>query len=149
MYLCVTHHDIYFSYWTYSKDIGYYRQLCQAVCDMRECLLFVCAFLRNTLSVLHCAEGVVWSMEPPLHADLFQDFGDLSCGDLVIALLKLMRPLSTGTVLEIRAVDPAAPVDIGAWCRMRGHTLLAGPCGSDHARYFIRKEGVSSWRSSC
>lgn len=81
-------------------------------------------------------------MESCLRADLFHDFGDLSCGDLVMALWQMMRPLSNGTILEIRALDPAAPVDLRAWCRMRGHTLLAGPCGTDKARYFIRKEGA-------
>lgn len=74
----------------------------------------------------------------PQH-DLFCDLGDLSCGDLVMALMKTLRPLSPGAIAEVRAVDSAAPLDIVAWCRMVGHTLLAGPCGPDQAHFFIQK----------
>ena len=70
----------------------------------------------------------------------FQDMGELSCGDLVMAILKTLRPLQAGDVLEIRALDPAAPIDIPAWCRLTGHTLVAGPCGPDRAHYFIQKK---------
>lgn len=70
----------------------------------------------------------------------FQDMGELSCGDLVMAILKMLRPLQPGDVVEIRAMDPAAPIDIPAWCRLTGHTLVAGPCGPDKAHYFIQKK---------
>lgn len=70
----------------------------------------------------------------------FQDMGELSCGDLVMAILKSLRPLRPGDVMEIRAMDPAAPIDIPAWCRLTGHTLVAGPCGLDNAHYFIQKK---------
>jgi len=70
----------------------------------------------------------------------FQDMGELSCGDLVMAILKTLRPLQAGDILEIRAMDPAAPIDIPAWCRLTGHALVAGPCGVDRAHYFIQKK---------
>lgn len=70
----------------------------------------------------------------------FQDMGELSCGDLVMAILKTLRPLQAGDMLEIRALDPAAPIDIPAWCRLTGHTLVAGPCGPDRTHYFIQKK---------
>ena len=70
----------------------------------------------------------------------FQDMGELSCGDLVMAILKALRPLQSGDVMEVRALDPAAPIDIPAWCRLTGHTLVAGPCGPDKAHYFIQKK---------
>jgi tRNA 2-thiouridine synthesizing protein A len=75
--------------------------------------------------------------------EIFHDLGELSCGDLIMALLKAIRPLSPGTVMEVRALDPGAPIDIRAWCRLSGHTLLAGPCGPDDAHYAIRKGGTS------
>jgi tRNA 2-thiouridine synthesizing protein A len=75
--------------------------------------------------------------------DIFHDFGELSCGDLTMALLKAIRPLAPGTVMEVRALDPGAPIDIRAWCRLSGHELLTGPCGPDQARYAIRKGGKS------
>jgi tRNA 2-thiouridine synthesizing protein A len=75
-----------------------------------------------------------------LPSDCFQDMRELSCGDLVMAMLKALRPLQPGDVMEIRALDPAAPIDIPAWCRLTGHTLVAGPCGPDKAHYFIQKK---------
>ncbi|MGE3541989.1 MAG: sulfurtransferase TusA family protein [Candidatus Tectimicrobiota bacterium] len=76
-----------------------------------------------------------------LGSELFYDFGDTSCGDLLIALLKAMRPLATGTLVEVRALDPGAPVDIPAWCRMVGHALLIRAGGPDRTHYLIRKGG--------
>ena len=75
--------------------------------------------------------------------EIFHDFGELSCGDLIMALLKAIRPLPPGTVMEVRALDPGAPLDIRAWCRLSGHELLAGPCGPDQAHYAICKGGQS------
>jgi TusA-related sulfurtransferase len=43
----------------------------------------------------------------------------------VIMLAKLAATLSAGTRIEVLADDPAAAVDIPAWCRMRGHTFLS------------------------
>ena len=51
-----------------------------------------------------------------LGSDVFYDFEEMSCGDLLIALLKAMRPLPAGTLVEVRALDPGAPIDIPAWC---------------------------------
>ena len=72
--------------------------------------------------------------------DLFCDLGELSCGDLVMALMKTLRPLPPKAVLEVRALDTAAPVDIYAWCKLTGHTLLSGPCGPDNVHFFIQKK---------
>jgi tRNA 2-thiouridine synthesizing protein A len=76
-----------------------------------------------------------------LDSDVFYDFGAMSCGDLLIALLKAMRPLPGGTLVEVRALDPGAPIDIPAWCRMVGHTLLIRAGGPQNTHYLIRKEG--------
>lgn len=73
-------------------------------------------------------------------SDLFRDLGELACGDLVMALMKALRPLPPQAILEVRALDSAAPVDIYAWCKLTGHTLLAGPCGADKAHFFIQKK---------
>lgn len=72
-------------------------------------------------------------------ADLVHDAGDLGCGDLVLQLRFELADLPPGTVLEVRATDPAAPVDLPAWCGLVGHTLLhASP-----PRYWIRRKGPS------
>ena len=51
-----------------------------------------------------------------LESDVFYDFEAMSCGDLLIALMKAMRPLPSGSRVEVRALDPgvAAAVRVGA-----------------------------------
>ena len=52
------------------------------------------------------------------------DAGDLACGELVLELRLRMRKLDNGQVLRLTALDPGAPADIPAWCRMTRHRLL-------------------------
>ncbi|MBF5031207.1 MULTISPECIES: sulfurtransferase TusA family protein [unclassified Micromonospora] len=42
----------------------------------------------------------------------------------VINLARLVPGLPAGAVVRVLADDPAAAVDIPAWCRMRGHEFL-------------------------
>ena len=66
------------------------------------------------------------------------DAGDLGCGELVLELRARMRRLRPGEVLRLVALDPGAPADLPAWCRMTGHTLVSHA----HPVYHIRrKEG--------
>ena len=76
---------------------------------------------------------------PDIMPDAVFDLGELSCGDLIIALFKSMRSLKSGQVAQIRAVDPGAPVDIAAWCNMKGNKLLADCCGEESAYFYIKK----------
>lgn len=63
--------------------------------------------------------------------------GDLACGELVLDLRLRMRQLASGQVLRLTALDPGAPADIPAWCRMTLHPLLhADP--ANHL-YFIQR----------
>lgn len=72
---------------------------------------------------------------PPPAADW--DAGDTACGELVLALRGRLTALPPGAVLRVRAVDPAAPEDIPAWCRLTGHTLVA----AGHPFYSVRRKG--------
>lgn len=54
------------------------------------------------------------------------DGGDLACGELLMRLVSRMGTLPTGDILRLVATDPAAPLDIPAWCHLTGHTYL-GP----------------------
>lgn len=63
------------------------------------------------------------------------DAGEMSCGDLVLALRGRMNALSPGTRLKLTARDPGATEDIPAWCRMTGHSLLA----QHHPHYWIQR----------
>lgn len=68
-------------------------------------------------------------------ASQYWDAGDLGCGDLVLPLRSRMRAMPPGARLRLRATDPAAPIDLPAWCRMTGHTLVAGT----HPDYLIQR----------
>jgi tRNA 2-thiouridine synthesizing protein A len=50
--------------------------------------------------------------------------GDLACGELLLQLRVRMEGLSPGQVLRLVALDPGAPADLPAWCRLTGHTLV-------------------------
>jgi len=66
----------------------------------------------------------------------FYDAGDLACGELLIELHRRMKALSPGDLLRVRATDPAAPLDIPAWCWTTGHRLEQ----ERHPLYWIRKK---------
>ena len=76
---------------------------------------------------------------PDIVPDAVFDLEELGCGDLIIALLKSMRTLETGQIAQVRALDPGAPVDIAAWCNMKGNELLADCCGEESAYFYIKK----------
>lgn len=73
-------------------------------------------------------------------ADERVDAEESGCGDLMVLLMRSIRKLQPGQVLELIARDPGAAADIPAWCRLTGHPLLAGPTGPDEATYFIRRK---------
>lgn len=45
----------------------------------------------------------------------------------VIALARRLPELPVGSVLRVRADDPAAAGDVRAWCRMRAHEFVGTP----------------------
>jgi tRNA 2-thiouridine synthesizing protein A len=56
--------------------------------------------------------------------DEMWDAGDLGCGPLVLELRKRLRKMP-GRVLKVTALDPAAPIDLPAWCRLTNNELIA------------------------
>ena len=48
----------------------------------------------------------------------------------IIELARTLPTLSIGTVLRVLADDPAAAVDIPAWCRMRGQDYVGSPAAN-------------------
>ncbi|HEY3294003.1 MAG TPA: sulfurtransferase TusA family protein [bacterium] len=75
-----------------------------------------------------------------LQADSVYDAAGLGCGELAMALMKAIKAIEPGQLLEFRADDTGAVVDIPAWCGMTGHKLVAGPAGIKSNSYFIRKK---------
>ncbi|GII59830.1 hypothetical protein Pth03_82190 [Planotetraspora thailandica] len=62
------------------------------------------------------------------------DGGDRRCVQLLIELRRLVDGLEPGTVVHLIASDPAAPIDLPAWCHLTGHTYLGPvPAGTAYA----------------
>jgi tRNA 2-thiouridine synthesizing protein A len=62
--------------------------------------------------------------------------GELGCGELVLELRNRLTVMKPGERLELVALDPGAPADIPAWCRMTGHTLVS----AQHPVYLIQRK---------
>ena len=70
-------------------------------------------------------------------ATTFYDAGDKGCGAGPLdEIADLMGRLASGQTLEIRATDPSVAVDLPAWCRLTGHTLVT----QEGNRYLIRRK---------
>lgn len=52
------------------------------------------------------------------------DAGAMSCGDLVLELKRRLAQVPPGQLLHLIATDPAAPLDIRAWCRVTKNVLV-------------------------
>lgn len=75
------------------------------------------------------------------------DGGDLGCGELLLLVHRAIRRASAGTRVAITTSDPAAEIDLPAWCHLTGHRYRgpapAEPDGpgrtapSSHSRAFI------------
>jgi tRNA 2-thiouridine synthesizing protein A len=70
-----------------------------------------------------------------VRADEEWDAGDLGCGELVLELKMRLDRMPPGRVIKVTALDPGAPADMPAWCRLTGHTLLR----EAHPVYLIRR----------
>ena len=57
-------------------------------------------------------------------ADLVLDCLGRPCPVPVVELARAARGLADGTVVQVLSDDPAARVDVPAFCRMRGHAYL-------------------------
>ncbi len=53
------------------------------------------------------------------------DGGDRACGELLLVLAKRARQLGAGVEVRLIATDPAAAIDLPAWCYLTGHEFLA------------------------
>jgi TusA-related sulfurtransferase len=63
----------------------------------------------------------------------------------IIDLARRCADLEAGATVELWADDPAADADVPAWCRMRGHELVAiGPLDGGGSSYLVRLAGRSA-----
>ncbi len=69
-------------------------------------------------------------------ADAFYDAGDKGCADGPLdEIALLVRRLSPGQTLEVRATDPSVATDLPAWCRLARQELVS----HQGDRYLIRR----------
>ncbi|MGW0806573.1 sulfurtransferase TusA family protein [Nonomuraea sp. NPDC002799] len=70
--------------------------------------------------------------------DLVVDGGDKLCVQLLIELRRHVRAAGPGAVIHLIAADPAAPVDLPAWCHLTGHSYLGPVAGAERPTYALR-----------
>jgi tRNA 2-thiouridine synthesizing protein A len=68
------------------------------------------------------------------------DAGETGCGELIMLIFQTMKRLAPDQILEVYAYDLAAAVDIPAWCRSTGHTLIGMESTTQPQRFLIRKQ---------
>ena len=59
------------------------------------------------------------------------------CPVPVIELARAVAAAEVGTVVEVLSDDPAARLDVPAWCRLRGQEYL----GETASGYLVRRTG--------
>jgi TusA-related sulfurtransferase len=78
----------------------------------------------------------VTSYEPALELDC----RDLPCPMPVIELARHLGDVEVGELLAVVAHDPAAAVDVAAWCRMKQQDYVGVDAAADGApRYVVRR----------
>jgi len=61
------------------------------------------------------------------------------CPQPVIALARRLPQLPIGGLVRVLADDPAAAIDIPAWCRMRGQEFVRATTVRDQPAYDVRR----------
>ncbi|MFE9770794.1 sulfurtransferase TusA family protein [Streptomyces sp. NPDC005931] len=75
------------------------------------------------------------ALPPP---DIMVDGTGLLCVTLLLRLRKQIDGAAPGTVVHVIATDPAAPLDLPAWCHMTGHAYLGPVPGTAQPSYALR-----------
>ena len=76
----------------------------------------------------------------PYDVTLELDCRDMPCPMPVIELARHLADVAVGELLGVVAHDPAAAVDVPAWCRMKAQEFVGADAGADGApRYVVRR----------
>ncbi|MFL5259864.1 MAG: sulfurtransferase TusA family protein [Hyphomicrobiales bacterium] len=67
------------------------------------------------------------------------DARGLLCPLPVLKARKALAKMPRGAVLELRATDPAAEIDVPHFCREQGHALISMERGGDALVFRIRR----------
>ncbi|GLY22185.1 hypothetical protein Misp04_19170 [Micromonospora sp. NBRC 101691] len=57
---------------------------------------------------------------------------------MLIELRRLTVAVPPGTVICLVATEPAAPLDLAAWCHLTGHTYFGPVDGTERPTYAMR-----------
>ncbi|WP_155373221.1 sulfurtransferase TusA family protein [Catellatospora vulcania] len=77
-------------------------------------------------------------MNPDTPVDVLNCLGQ-RCPLPVIALAKHLPTVPVGAVVRVLADDPAAAVDIPAWCRMRAQQYLGAASADGSPAFDVRR----------
>jgi tRNA 2-thiouridine synthesizing protein A len=76
--------------------------------------------------------------QPIPAADITVDGTGLLCVTLLLRLRKRIDGAAPGTGVHVITTDPAAPLDLPAWCHMTGHAYLGPVRGTEQPTYAIQ-----------
>ena len=79
----------------------------------------------------------------PLELARIVDSRGRPCPTPIIDLARAAAGAPPGAELRLLADDPAAPGDVAAWCRMRGHTLLETQERTANRPWFVLRVRMS------
>ena len=74
-----------------------------------------------------------------VRADYILDLGEKNCSQLIMEVMLAMQHIDNGQTLLLTAYDPSAPIDLEAWCRMTGNTLIQRLPDSTGNQFLLRK----------
>ena len=67
------------------------------------------------------------------------DAGATACGELILLVFQRSKTLLPGQLLCVIAHDEGAAIDIPAWCRSTGNTLIDAQTAARPMTFTIRK----------
>ncbi len=68
------------------------------------------------------------------------DARGLSCPMPIVRTAQAIKPMASGTLLEVLATDPGSTKDFAAWCRSTGNSLVEQTTDGAVFRFVIRRK---------
>ncbi len=77
-------------------------------------------------------------MSAPQDEPLRVDGGERRCVEVLLLLARLTADQPPGILVHVTTDDPAAPLDLPAWCHLTGHEFLGAVPGTSRPTYALR-----------
>ena len=75
----------------------------------------------------------------PSHVDKVLDAKGLYCPEPIMLLHEIIREVSPGDVVLVKATDPSSERDIPKFCRFLGHELISLECRDREFNFWLKK----------